>query len=210
MSDGIRPGGSFERRYVDPNDARPTREKAIAAAFKAIPEGALVVCANGHPSREAHKAADRKGNFYMIGSMGMAPSIALGLALARPEKQVFVLDGDGNVLMGMGTLARVAASKPQKFVHVCLDNGEYGSTGGQRTISTDVKLEEIARGAGYARAVRTKTLPELQAAIELARAASGPSFILMEVAPGEPRELAPRVVHEPPAIARRVREAALS
>jgi len=200
--------GSFERHYVDPRDPRPTRETAIARAFQKIPEDALVVCANGHPSREAHKAADRKGNFYMIGSMGMAPSIALGLALAKPDKKVVVLDGDGNVLMGMGTLARVAASKPPRFVHVCLDNGEYGSTGGQRTISSEVKLEEIARGAGYARALRTRTLDELGAAIELALAASGPSFILCEVAPGEPRELAPRVVHEPPAIARRVREAA--
>ncbi len=202
--------GSFERRYTDPKDPRPTREKAIERAFRAIPANALVVCANGHPSREAHKAADRKGNFYMIGSMGMASSIALGLALARPDKTVCVLDGDGNVLMGMGTLARVAASKPGKFVHVCLDNGEYGSTGGQVTISSAVRLEEVARGAGYARAVRVKTLDELEAAIALGLAASGPSFILAEVAPGEPRELAPRVVHEPPAIARRVREAALA
>ncbi len=200
--------GSFERRYVDPGDPRPTREKAIARAFEKIPQDALVVCANGHPSREAHKAADRKGNFYMIGSMGMAPSIALGLALAQPTKRVVVLDGDGNVLMGMGTLARVSASKPAFFVHVCLDNGEYGSTGGQRTISSSIKLEEVARGAGYERAVRVKTLDELGAAIELALAASGPSFILAEVAAGEPRDLAPRVVHEPPAIARRVREAA--
>jgi sulfopyruvate decarboxylase subunit beta len=201
---------SFERRFVDPKDPRPTREQAIARCFEAIPKDALVVCANGHPSREAHKASDRKGNFYMIGSMGMAPSIALGLAIARPDKLVVVLDGDGNVLMGMGTLARIAATKPKKFVHVCLDNREYGSTGGQRTISADVKLEEIARGAGYARSMRVKALADLGAAIEQAKAATGPSFILCEVASGEPRDLAPRVVHEPPAIARRVREAALS
>ncbi|HZU97403.1 MAG TPA: thiamine pyrophosphate-dependent enzyme [Planctomycetota bacterium] len=200
----------FERRYVDPKDPRPTREQAIERVFAKIPQDALVVCANGHPSREAHRAKDRKGNFYMIGSMGMAPSIALGLALARPQKTVVVLDGDGNVLMGMGTLARVAATQPPKFVHVCLDNGEYGSTGGQKTISTQVKLEEIARGAGYARTMRVHTLDELGAAVALAVAATGPTFILAPVAAGEPRDLAPRVVHEPPAIARRVREAALA
>ena len=201
---------SFERRFVDPKDPRPTREAAIAASFKAIPKDALVVCANGHPSREAHKADDRKGNFYMIGSMGMAPSIGLGLAIAQPDKLVCVLDGDGNVLMGMGTLARVAATRPRKFLHVCLDNREYGSTGGQRTISADVKLEEIARGAGYARVARVTTVADLAKKIDEFKGASGPSFILAEVASGEPRDLAPRVVHEPPAIARRVREAALA
>lgn len=199
---------SFERRYVDPTDPRPTREDAVRAVFQSLPADALVCCANGHVSREAHRVKDRKGNFYMIGSMGMAPSIALGVALVRPEKTTCVIDGDGNVLMAMGTLARVAASRPRSFVHVCLDNREYGSTGGQRTISTDVKLEEVARGAGYARAVRVKTTKELEAAVAMSVAAEGPSFILAEVASGEPRDLAPRVVHEPPAIARRFREAA--
>jgi thiamine pyrophosphate-dependent acetolactate synthase large subunit-like protein len=144
----------------------------------------------------------------MIGSMGMAPSIALGVALVRPERTTAIIDGDGNVLMAMGTLARVAASKPRSFVHVCLDNREYGSTGGQATISAEIKLEEVARGAGYARSLRVKTLKELEAAVDVAVAAEGPSFILAEVAAGEPRDLAPRVVHEPPAIARRFREAA--
>jgi thiamine pyrophosphate-dependent acetolactate synthase large subunit-like protein len=197
-----------ERRYVDPKDPRPTRESAIGRVFSKLPADALVVCANGHVGREAHRARDQKGNFYMIGSMGMAPSIALGLAIAKPDRTIVVLDGDGNVLMSMGTLARVAATKPKKFIHVCLDNAEYGSTGGQRTISADVKLEEVARGAGYQRAVRVRSLDELGGAIELALAAPGASFILSEVAGGEPRDLAPRVVHEPPAIARRVREAA--
>lgn len=200
--------GSFARHYVDPKDSRPEREAAIRAVYERLPKDALVVCANGHVGREAHRVRDQKGNFYMIGSMGMAPSIALGVALAQPTRAVVILDGDGNVLMAMGTLARVAASHPKKLVHVCLDNGEYGSTGGQRTISSTIKLEEVARGAGYPRTMRVRTLPELGASIDLALAGEGPTFILVEVAAGEPRDLAPRVSHEPPAIARRFREAA--
>src|SRR5437867_997107 len=102
-------GASHERRYTDPNDPRPEREAAVGRVFSRLPEDALVVCANGHVGREAHRVRDRKGNFYMIGSMGLAPSIALGAALVRPDRTVVVLDGDGNVLMAMGTLARVAA-----------------------------------------------------------------------------------------------------
>lgn len=200
--------GSFARRYVDPKDPRPEREAAIGRIYEKLPKDALVVCANGHVGREAHRVRDQKGNFYMIGSMGMAPSIALGVALVQPERAIVVLDGDGNVLMGMGTLARVAACHPRKLVHVCLDNGEYGSTGGQRTISSAIKLEDVARGAGYPRTLRVRTLDEISAAVELALKGEGPTFILAEVAAGEPRDLAPRVSHEPPAIARRFREAA--
>jgi thiamine pyrophosphate-dependent acetolactate synthase large subunit-like protein len=201
-------GKGFTRRFADPRDPRPQREAAIQRVYEKLPADALVVCANGHVGREAHRVRDQKGNFYMIGSMGMAPSIALGVALVSPSRRVVVLDGDGNVLMAMGTLARVAASRPKNLLHVCLDNGEYASTGGQRTISTVVKLEEVARAAGYVRAVRVRSVDEIGAAVELALAGDGPTFVLCEVAPGEPRDLAPRVSHEPPAIARRFREAA--
>ena len=200
--------GSFARRYVDPKDPRPEREAAIQRVYSKLGKDALVICANGHVGREAHSVREQKGNFYMIGSMGMAPSIALGVALAQPQKPVVILDGDGNVLMAMGTLARVAASQPKRLVHVCLDNAEYGSTGGQKTISSTIKLEEVAKGAGYVRTMRVRSLDELGAAVELALAGEGPTFILAEVASGEPRDLAPRVSHEPPAIARRFREAA--
>ena len=81
-----------------------------------------VVNANGFIGREAFRANDRQGNFYIIGSMGLASSIGLGVALCRPEKKVVVLDGDGNVLMAMGTLAMIAAAAPKNFVHVVLDN----------------------------------------------------------------------------------------
>jgi thiamine pyrophosphate-dependent acetolactate synthase large subunit-like protein len=197
------------RQAKSETDRRPGREAAIGAVFAKLPDDALVICANGHIGREAQRVRDRQGNFYMIGSMGLAASIGLGVALAKPDRRVVILDGDGNVLMGMGTLAQVAANRPSQFLHVCLDNAEYTSTGGQKTISAVVKLEDVARAAGYARVERAQDLDGLGRAVEAALAQDGPAFVLAEVAGGEPEDLAPRVVHEPPEISNRFRRASL-
>ena len=85
-----------------------SRAQAMAALLELLTDQPVIIC-NGFPSREAQKLVDRPTHFYMIGSMGSAPAIALGVALAKPHTQVITFDGDGNVLMGMGTLATVAA-----------------------------------------------------------------------------------------------------
>src|SRR5690606_25141592 len=114
-----------------------SRMEALRAAVGVIGREPAIH-ANGYIGRESHAVADRPENFYMIGSMGLASAIGVGLALARPDRRVVVFDGDGNLLMGLGTLALVAAVAPANLVHVVLDNGVYGSTGGQRSISADV------------------------------------------------------------------------
>ena len=126
----------------------------------AAAENALIVCNIGFPSRELYAAADRPENFYMLGSMGLASSIGLGLALARPERKVIVLDGDGSVLMNLGTLATIANHAPDNYLLLILDNCCYGSTGSQPTCTsqrTDLAL--VARAAGVQQ-VRTVTTPE--------------------------------------------------
>jgi thiamine pyrophosphate-dependent acetolactate synthase large subunit-like protein len=92
-----------------------SRAQAMAALLELITDQPLIVC-NGFPSREVQKLADRPQNFYMIGSMGNAPAIALGVALAKPSKQVITFDGDGNVLMGVVPLEKVA--KAAGYVNV--------------------------------------------------------------------------------------------
>lgn len=161
-----------------------SREQAIAIAAAAVPAEAVVVAANGHVSRALHAVADRPANFYMIGSMGLAPSIALGIALARPERLVVVFDGDGNVLMGAGSLATVAAKRPRRFVHLCFDNERHASTGGQRTSSAVVPLERLAEAAGYAFAARATDEGGFRAALARAFATDGPAFVLVKVKPG--------------------------
>src|SRR5438477_11949093 len=90
-----------------------------------------VVASLGHPTYDLYVAGDRPQNFYTWGSMGMASSIGLGLALAKPEARVYVVDGDGALLMNLGSLATIGLLRPPNLVLVVMDNGAYATTGGQ-------------------------------------------------------------------------------
>ena len=164
-----------------------SRAQAMTALLELLTDQPVIIC-NGFPSREAHKIADRPTHFYMIGSMGNAPAIALGVALAKPNKQVITFDGDGNVLMGMGTLATVGALKPKNFIHVVFDNEVYGTTGNQPTIS-NVVLD------------REDLVYEFKDMLKK----DGPSMLLIKV--NEFVEDAGRVLHDPAEITRRFRKA---
>jgi sulfopyruvate decarboxylase subunit beta len=163
----------------------------------------LVVHANGFISRESFNCSDRPGNFYMIGSMGLASSIALGVALNRPDRRVVIFDGDGNVLMNLGSLALIGAMQPANLVHVVFDNEVYGSTGNQRTISAQVALEEIARASGYQRVQRVDTATTLRNVAQEFLAKPGPSFLLIKIEPDREERKIGRITHEPPQIAAR-------
>lgn len=167
----------------------------------------LVVHANGFISRESFNLDDRPGNFYMIGSMGLASSIALGVALNRPDRRVVVFDGDGNVLMNLGSVALIGACQPRNLVHVVFDNEAYGSTGNQRTISAQVALEEIARSSGYQRVHRVDTAAALHATAQELLTQPGPSFLLIKIEPDWQERKIGRITHEPPQIAARFKAA---
>src|SRR4051812_33582965 len=128
--------------------------------------------------RELYTHGERPENFYMIGSMGLALSIGLGLALAQPKKRVIVLDGDGNVLMGMNALASAASERPTNLLHVVLDNSSHASTGGQRTISSDIRLESAAGAFGYRATHRAENVEGFEASLRAARAQPGPVMVL--------------------------------
>lgn len=181
-----------------------TRGAAIAAVLARLGDE-LVVTANGWISREACAAHDRPENFYMLGSMGLASSIGLGLALTNPDRRVVVLDGDGNLLMALGTLAMIAGQRPANLIHVVLDNEIYGSTGGQASLSAQVGLDALAEAAGYAQVRRISGALDAGVLDELL-AAEGPSFLLFKVA-SLPDGDAPRVPHQPDALTRRFRAA---
>jgi phosphonopyruvate decarboxylase len=177
-----------------------SRFAAIAAAVKQL-GSEPVVHANGYPSRESHAVADRALNFYMIGSMGLASAIGLGLSLARPAGKTIVFDGDGNLLMNFGILAMAGGLRPRNLVHVVFDNEVYGSTGGQRSPSRETRLDRLALGAGY-RTVTAATTPD-EIALALRSAADGPHFVLVKVTTEE--SPAPRIPHTPRAIRDRFR-----
>ena len=167
----------------------------------------VVVHANGFISRESFNIQDRLGNFYMIGSMGLASSIALGVALNRPDHRVVIFDGDGNVLMNMGSLAMIAATQPKNLVHLVFDNEVYGSTGNQRTVTGQVPLEEVARASGYPRAQRVHNEEPLRMAAHEVLSQPGPSFLLIKIEPDREERHIGRITHEPPQIASRFMQA---
>ncbi|MBW2145888.1 MAG: hypothetical protein JRG73_02785 [Deltaproteobacteria bacterium] len=138
------------------------------------------VISNLGPSNYTLYQADpeRKANFYMLNSMGMACSIALGLALARPDLKVWLLDGDGALLMNLGSLATEADHAPENLIHIVWDNGIYQSTGGQSIPSgKKVNLAEIAKAAGFEKAARVETLSAFRKAVQQAASTPGPWFI---------------------------------
>jgi sulfopyruvate decarboxylase subunit beta len=181
-----------------------SRSRAIDAVLKLLTDELVVVC-NGFPSREAYALKDRPENFYMIGSMGVAPAIGLGLALSQPARKVVVLDGDGNVLMGMGTLATVGAIRPKNLFHIVFDNEVYGSTGNQPTISQTVPLDQVAKSAGYRRVERVRELDDLEYEVASMLKEDGPGFLLVKVS--ELSDDVGRVGIEPPAMTERFRSA---
>ncbi|MGH7309972.1 MAG: thiamine pyrophosphate-dependent enzyme [Candidatus Rokuibacteriota bacterium] len=176
--------------------------QAIAAAVKQFGDEP-VVHANGHPSRESCAVADRPQNFYMIGSMGLAAPIGLGLALARPRDPVVVFDGDGNLLMALGVLANVGALAPSNFVHCVFDNQTYGSTGHQRSPSEHVRLDALAAAAGYRRVAAVDDPEVLGQTLKEMLRTEGPHFLLARVTDEEIN--VPRVPHSPEAIRDRFR-----
>ncbi|GHC73296.1 hypothetical protein GCM10007079_07090 [Nocardiopsis terrae] len=133
--------------------------EAIHVLLSGAPS-AVCVTTCGFITRDAYGAADRDGNFYLVGSMGMAAPVGLGIALARPERQVIVLDGDGSFAMNPGCLPMIAGQRPN-LVHVVLDNAAHESTGGQRTSPLGDPVA-LALASGYTAAHAVSTLEELR------------------------------------------------
>ena len=129
----------------------------------------LVICNIGLPSQELHMFDDQPTNFYMLGTMGLASSIGLGLAMTQKEK-VIAIDGDGSVLTNLGTLPTIANNQAENFILLIIDNGSYGSTGDQPTYAgKKTSLAEVARACGCDHVVECaaeEALSTLTAALE--------------------------------------------
>jgi thiamine pyrophosphate-dependent acetolactate synthase large subunit-like protein len=146
-----------------------------------------VVASLGHPAYDLFAAGDRPANFYTWGSMGLASSIGLGLAMAKPGARVFVLDGDGSLLMNLGSLATIGWVQPSNLIVIVWDNGEYGTTGGQETATAHgTDLEAASRAMGVSMTMTVRTVEEFEAAVTRARAEAGPWVIVAKVAESAP------------------------
>ncbi len=163
----------------------------------------LVICANGLISREAFTIRDRTENYYMIGSMGMASSIGLGVALNKPSKKAIILEGDGNLLMNLGSLPMVGSLQPGNLLHIVLDNEVYASTGNQPTISNVIELEEIAKSARYVYVEKVTTKENLRREMTHTLKNEGPSFLLVKIVDTAEQIEIGRVTHSPEQIKER-------
>jgi len=160
------------------NRLEATRQLIAAAG------GDPIVASLGHPAYDLYAAGDRPANFYTWGSMGLASSIGLGLAMARPDLRVFVLDGDGSLLMNLGSLATIGLLQPANLVLVVMDNQEYATTGGQPTPTAHgADLDAAARAMGVQRTATVRSVDELQR--ELAPS-GGPQVVVAKVTESAP------------------------
>jgi thiamine pyrophosphate-dependent acetolactate synthase large subunit-like protein len=136
----------------------------------------------GGPTYDLYGAGDRDRNIYTWGSMGMISSMGLGLALARPDLRVIVLDGDGSILMNLGSLATIARQAPPNLVHIVWDDEAYETTGRQPThTAAGTDLAGIAKAAGIPQAVTVTDEAAFSAAVDHALAEPGPWFIVTKV-----------------------------
>lgn len=184
------------------------RYEAIEVISQLLNGNELVISSTGMISRELFTIKDIPQNFYMIGSMGLASSIGLGLALSLPKKQVIVIEGDGSILMNMGSMATIGHFAPKNLIHIVLDNEAHDSTGGQATVSNTVKLEEVAHAAGYQWTRRVDSGEELRKIIKES-SQQGSAFLLVKVEKGGIEGIG-RVSHSPEEIKNRFQKSAQS
>lgn len=159
------------------NENPMTREEIIRRIVQASGDDPIV-STTGKASRELFEiregtSQDHAHDFLTVGSMGHSSSIALGIALNKPDRRVWCIDGDGAALMHLGALTVIGSCKPKNLIHVVINNGAHESVGGMPTVAASLSLTDVARACGYPRAVCVSTLAELDR--ELAAAKAGPT-----------------------------------
>ena len=156
------------------------RKEAIELCLDEIKEQPIIA-ANGFISRDLFNAKDRNTNFYMIGSMGLASSIGLGVALKTPKKKIFVFDGDGNILMNLGSLTTIGSLKPKNLTHVVFDNSVHESTGSQPTNTNFVSIEKIAKACNYNHTFMARTENNFEKILRKIKKLKGPIMVVVKI-----------------------------
>ncbi|GAB4335116.1 MAG: phosphonopyruvate decarboxylase [Flammeovirgaceae bacterium] len=167
----------------------PKRSIVLEKLMTLKDENTVFLATTGKTGRELYEVEDAVNNLYMVGSMGCVSSLGLGLAKARPDKKVVVIDGDGALLMRMGALPTNAYYHPSNLFHILLDNNTHDSTGGQATVSHNVDFVEIASSSGYPSAIYLHSVEELEKAIETWRKEPKLTFAYLKISKGSKPEV---------------------
>src|SRR2546428_6713719 len=143
----------------------PTRSEVLRTIQRNTQDTDAVIATTGYMGRTLYGLEDRPNQLYMVGSMGCASSLGLGVAVSQPDRRVIVLDGDGAALMRLGAMATTGYERPRNLVHIVLDNEMHESTGGQSTVSHSIDLASVAQACGYSRAFRAGSLEEVESVV---------------------------------------------
>lgn len=172
---------SYDGKVEYKNDNTMVREEIIRHIVKASGEDPIV-STTGKASRElfetrAANGQSHKYDFLTVGSMGHSSSIALGVALNKPDTRIWCVDGDGAVLMHMGSVAVLGANKPKNLIHIVINNGAHETVGGMPTVASQIDLVAIAKACGYPNAVCVDSFDDLDKELEAAKSRSELSLI---------------------------------
>ena len=179
----------YKLQNVEKNDLTMSREEAIQTVTAALGEKDCIVSTTGMISRELfeYRAAINQGHerdFMTVGSMGHASQIALGIAIAQPHRRIWCFDGDGAIIMHMGSMAIVASKKPKNYIHVVFNNGAHDSVGGQPTVGLNIDLPRIARAVGYKHTYSVSTKGDLTDVLKEINIQDGLSLLEIKVKKG--------------------------
>ena len=183
---------SIRKKKLNENDIE--REKAIEIIVNNISEKSVVVSTTGKISRELFEIRknyqmSHSKDFLVVGSMGHASEIAHGIALTKPNKKVYCLDGDGALLMHMGNMAIIGQSCLKNYIHIVLNNGVHDSVGGQPTVGLNISFTDIAKATGYKNVFKLSEESEIIKVFKELNTVSGPSFVEISVKPGARKNL---------------------
>lgn len=167
----------------------PTRRETLKILTDLSDKETVLLATTGKTGRELFEVADKPNHLYMVGSMGCIGSLALGLALAKPEKKIIAIDGDGSLIMRLGSLTTNAYYQPTNLLHIVLDNNTHDSTGGQATVSHNIDFVDQAAAVCYPIAIKVNGLDELTKAIVKWQMNGGLTFIHLKIAKGSTKEL---------------------
>lgn len=184
----------YKLQNVEVNDLTMTREEAIQTVAAALGEKDCIVSTTGMISRELfeYRAAMNQGHerdFLTVGSMGHASQIALGIAMAKPDRKVWCFDGDGAAIMHMGSMAIVANKAPKNYIHVVFNNGAHDSVGGQPTVGLEIDLPAVAKAVGYKNTCSVGGKEALTEALKAVVTMECPSLLEIKVKKGNRKDL---------------------
>ena len=189
--------GAFED-YNSPSKTKHedlmTREQSLKVILKELPNDSIIVSTTGKTSREIFEIRDinkdsHSKDFLTVGSMGHCSSIALGIAISKPNRPVICIDGDGSMIMHLGSLSTIGKLNPKNFYHILINNKVHESVGGQETSAKFIDIPSIVKSSGYLHAYVAESLPQLKKHLNNLFTNNGPGFVEIKVKPGSRDDL---------------------